>query len=255
MTYLRADGQESGAGPAGVVDVPARGGLQLSLPVPTDTSVAQKALYLTRPNGDKLTRYALVPAASSTLLVVEDREPGVDLRTQFLGPPPAGDVVALFNGFLLVAAGDAIYPSEPFAPELFDLRKRYSMPERITTLACMTNGVHCGTTERNAWLGGMTPQEWTYTETAAYGAIAGSVARVSKSHIGKGEGRDVAAIVMTARGICLLGDSGEFRNLTDPRFAYDVSADRGASLVRRHNGMNQYIGVMRGVTVAGNGFN
>jgi hypothetical protein len=254
LTYLRSDGQESGASATGSIDVVANGGIQFSsIPVPTDTDVVAKLLYLTKANGDIFYRYAQLAVAATTALAVEERPGIADLKTQHLGPPPDGEQVAYFNGLLLVVSGNAIYPSEPYSPELFDRRKRYPLLDRIVTVACMTDGVHCGTASQNVWLGGKDPAQWTYEETADYGAIPGSLALASGLQVGKGEQSGTVGFVMTARGVCRLGDGGEFRNLTEERFAYPIG-ETGAGLVRRHGGMNQYVGVMRGVTSAGNSF-
>lgn len=255
MTYVRNDGQESGAGPAGAIDVAANGGINFtSLPVPTDPTVTKKWLYLTEANGEGFTRYSELPASATSTLAVDTKPLGAELRTQFLGPPPVGDIVAQFGAHLLVARGNMLYPSEPYAPELFDLRKGKPLQGRVVIVACMTDGVHCGTDEIHVWLGGKVPSEWAYAKTADYGAIPGSLAFASKSQVGKGHGAGFLAFWMSTAGVCMGDEGGGFQNLTEARFAYPVG-DRGAGLVRRHNGMNQYIGVMHGVTAAGNSFN
>lgn len=234
----------------------AAGGILFTdIPVPTDTDVVMKHLYLTKPNGDVFYRYAQLAVGTTTSSALALRHGTVALKTQHFGPPPAdGVIVANFNGCLLVVSGNAIYPSEPYAFELFDRRKRYPLLDRIVTVACMTDGVHCGTLSQNVWLGGKDPAQWTYDETADYGAIPGSLAFASGSQLGKGDKSGSVGFVMTTRGVCLLGDGGVFRNLTEERFAYP-SGETGAGLVRRHGGMNQYVGVMRGITSAGNSYN
>jgi hypothetical protein len=256
MTYRRADGQESGAALASSIDVPANGGIQFTnIPVPTDTSVVDKVIYLTKANGETLYRFAVLPVAAVTALAVAPRDGLVDLKTQFLGPPPASDVVALFNGYALVAVDDVLYPSEPHALELFDLRKGKRMGARITLVACMTDGVYCCTDESNLWLGGKDPSQWTYQEMSNYGAVPGSLAYATQSQLGKGGGTGNVAFWMSTVGtVCEGADGGAWRDITGVRYSFP-KGDRGAGLVRRHRGLQQYVGVMRGVTTAGNSFN
>lgn len=256
MTYLRSDGQESGAGLAGAIDVPLGGGISfINLPIPlSDATITQKVLYLTKANGKVLMRYATVPVGMASLLAVDDKQQLSVLRTQFLGPPPAGDIVVHYRSYVLVAHGRYLYPSEPLAPELFDLRKAIPMETRITLVACMTDGIYLGSEDTIAWVQGDTPDKFIYNSKADYGVIPGTLAFGSMSQVGKGTEGEVVSFWMSQRGMCMGLDGGNFRNLTEARFSYPIG-DRGAGLVRRHNGMNQYIGVVRGVATAGNKFN
>lgn len=254
FTYTRSDGQESGAGLAGVIDVAANGGFILTnLPVSSDPTVVLKTLYLTKANSDALLRYATYPASAASALVVDDKPTSVALRTQFLGPPPAGDIVVHYRSYVLVAHGRMLYPSEPYAPELFDPRKGIPFETRITLVACMTDGIYLGSEDQIVWVQGDTPEKFTYNAKADYGVIPGTLAFGSMSQVGKGDRGEMVSFWMSQRGICMGLDGGEFKNLTEARFSYPVG-DRGAGIVRRHQGMNQYIGVMHGVAAAGNRF-
>lgn len=255
FTYNRSDGQESGAGLAGAIDVPAGGGVNLTnIPVSADPTVVSKTLYMTKANSATMLRYAVYGAAVTSALVLDDKPTTAALRTQFLGPPPPGDIVVHYRSYVLVAHGRMLYPSEPYAPELFDLRKGIPMETRITLVGCMTDGIYLGSEDQIVWVMGETPEKFTYNAKADYGVVPGTLAFGSMSQVGKGDKGEMVAFWMSQRGICMGLDGGEFKNLTEARFSYPVG-DRGAGIVRRHQGMNQYIGVMHGVAAAGNSFN
>lgn len=256
FTYVRNDKQEGGAGPMGAFTVAAGGGIQLTnCPVSSDPTVVEKNVYVTKANGDEPWLYSTLPAGATTALIVDVKNGLQPLKTQFLGPPPVGDIMAVFGAYLLVAQDNILYPSEPYAHELFDRRKGIAFESRICTVVCMTDGVHLGTLEKHTWLAGRVPAEWTYNDTADYGSVPGSLAFASKSQTGKGEQSGIVAFWVAANGtVCMGEDGGGFHNLTEARYAFPAG-DRGAGLVRKHRGMNQFIGVMHGVTTDGNRFN
>ena len=92
VTYLRSDGQESGAGLAGVMSMVSTGGIVLSsIPVSVDTSITHKAIYATSVGGETLYQAGVVTNATTSFAIREPRMGASPLLTQFLQPPPAGD--------------------------------------------------------------------------------------------------------------------------------------------------------------------
>jgi hypothetical protein len=138
-TYVRADGQESGARMAGQITVPDNSSLIFTLVAPTGLrTVIYHNVYITTPNGELLYLALTVPVASTTAVYANDTtELNYDLKTQFLGPPPAGQLVGYYSGRMLVAVEDRIHYSEPLAYELFDLRRYIPLNGRVTLVAQM----------------------------------------------------------------------------------------------------------------------
>lgn len=263
MTYLRDDGQESGAGLAGTIELTAMGGIAFSaLPVSSDPTVDFKILYLSAPGGETMFRAALLANTDTSVVVDEPRKGASPLMTQFLSPPPAGHYVAQWKGWTLVARGDRLYVSEPYAPELFDLRKSYPFGGRITMLAPLhdkvdtirkRSGVWIGTDDRVIWLEGWeAPETWSFKPAADYGVIPGAFTSADGELIGDGSlvGNTVVMFA-SKRGICFGQADGNLVNLTQARYAFPVM-DRGAAIVRRHRGMGQFLATLQGTPVAGN---
>ena len=262
VTFIRQDGQESGAARAGTIALTATGGISLSaIPVASDATIVAKAVYVSTRDGSTLYRAGLIANATTTFAIREEGDPAAPLQTQFLSAPPAGDFLAFSRGHMLVAAGNKLYPSEPYAPELFDLRKRVTFLDRITMIAPIADGkvykqhgIWIGTDSQIIWLQGDSPDKWDFQVKAGYGVIPGTLDIADGELIGDGTARgSPAAFFASKRGLCFGKQGGEFHNATEARFAYP-SMDKGAGVVRRHIGTGQYVVTLQGTEVAGNAF-
>ena len=157
---------------------------------------------------------------------------------------------------MLVASGSLLYPSEPYAPELFDLRKRVSFLDRITMLDSVEHilpGAWVGTASQVIRLKGTDVNTWEYDVVADYGVIPGTLAYLDGELYGSDDEfkGDHAAMFSTTRGICIGRPDGTFVNMTEKRYAYP-SMDTGAGIVRRHRGTAQYLVTLQGNAVPGN---
>lgn len=253
VTYLRSDGQESGAPRATTIELTAESGISLSsIPVSADAGVTHKAVYCTSVGGGILYRVGVILNATTTFAILEPQKDASPLLTQFLQPAPACDFMGYWNGTLLAAKGNRLYPSEPYAPELFDIRKSVPFLGNITMIAPVTGGVWVGTDSQILWLDGAATEKWTYREAADYGVIPGCLACADSDTIGDGRGAgERIALFASKRGFCAGDARGSLSNLTESRYAYPAM-DRGAGIVRRHRGMVQYLVSLKGTETAGN---
>lgn len=248
MTYLRKDGQESGAPRATGVDVPDNGGIAFAnLPVSSDPDVDRKAIYISEANGEKLFRAAVIPNAQTTLIHRDRGNPSLPLKTQFLRPPPAGTVISLQGGSLLVAVGNRLYYSEPYAFELFDIRKAIPFQTAIQIVCSFDNGTHVATEDMHIWLSGDTPDKYEWNTVATYGAIAGTVDTVDadSSMFGRNDILGPVGIWASREGVVKATPDGKIENLTRDRFLYPPQA-RGTAVMRIERGVNQFLFVMQG---------
>ncbi|MHB8388043.1 MAG: hypothetical protein ACYDBH_00515 [Acidobacteriaceae bacterium] len=259
MTYLRNDGQESGAPIATPIELTVTGGLQLTnLAVSGDPTVTYKVIYATAVGGETLFRVGVIPNSQTTFLVDEVRVTAAPLVTQFLSPPPAGQVVAEARGIMVVAVNDRLYVSEPYSMELFDLRKSYPFGELITMLAPISDGhffrqhgIYVGTRSGVIWVQGDSPDKWQYHVVSEQGVIPGTMAIADGELLGAGDSKEKIVFFATTTGFVAAKMGGIMVNLTQERFAYPVM-DRGAAIVRRFEGMAQLVCSMQGTAVQGN---
>lgn len=251
VVHVRGDHQESGAARAGVVELTGTGGFTLMLIPSADSTVTHQRIFVSAVDGETLYSHATLPIAATSHAVLVERSSGAVLATQFLAAPPAGAYVAYANGRMLVARENRLYPSEPYALELFDLRKGYPFPDRITLVAPLKDGTWLGTDSQVAWLPNAEPEKWEFELKANYGVIPGTLTYSDGELIGEGSAKTPAAFFATTQGLCAGMAGGQLVNFTDGRFDYPVQA-RGAGIVRRHSRgegkgkIAQYIVTMQG---------
>jgi hypothetical protein len=251
LTYIRDDEQESGASLAGTLELSASGGLSFELPVCPDQSVVSKALYVSKVDGETLFRRAVIENEVVSFTVLNQGNSTLALTTQHLGPAPSGDVISSYNGRMLSAIGSTLSYSEPYAYELFDRLGVISTESTIHMLAPVEGGVFVGTEDATVFLRGNDMGSMEYKIAADYGVIPGTISRLQTDVLGDGARNGTAYIWASKNGVCVGFDGGGIVNLTQDRFAYPTS-DRGATVVRRHRGMNQAVVVLAGTEAAGN---
>lgn len=252
VTFIRNDGQESGAARAGTIALADTGGIALSaISVPTDATIVAKAIYATPVNSETLYRIGAIDVATTTFAIRAVPVNAAPLTTQFLQAPPAGEHIGYANGRMLVAVLNRIYPSEPYAPELFDLRMSVPLNDLITMVAPLEDGTWIGTTSQVIWLANAEPEKWEFKVRAEYGVIPGTKTIADGELIGDGGLKTPAAYFATTNGLCAGTAGGQLINFHQDRFQYPAM-DRGAGLVRRHRGTAQFLVSLQGTEVAGN---
>lgn len=157
--------------------------------------------------------------------------------TEYVGPetsrqfsdPPIGEHVCVWNGRMYISTREALWYSEPFNFETFDLARSFAMfNSRITMLIPITAGLMVGTAKNIVLLSGPSPTEWGYRELAGYGAIEWTEQKATEQlSIGSNLAQN-AWLFGATKGICLLTDDGQFLNLTEDKISYP-SAIRGGS--------------------------
>jgi len=267
LTFVRSDGYESGTGLAGVIEIPAGGGgiSFSSIEVSTNPEVSGRILYLTSPNGEALYRAIYLDNVAKTAVYTGDATGlSVALDTQFAGPPPAGDIVRVYNGIAYVITGGVAYYSDPYNLELFRMDKNFlQFPSNVGMFECVNDGLYVGTedtpeVETGAiwYLSGERADKMKSTQLYNYGVIPGTAVKTEASHFmppdpEAPEWSRPAVVWGTRHGICIGYDSGQCQNLTEQRYSLPV-AQRGAGLVRQTRGYVQYIAVLQGAGAANN---
>lgn len=243
LTYVRSDGQESGAGLAGQVTVTDGGIAFTEIPVSDDPDVTYKVLYITPANGDVLYQATILDNADTTASYGDD---GVNLqmplRTQFMQGAPAGQIVAWHDGRTYVVDGNIIYPSQPYSLELFDVRDFMQYPDRVTLFAPVDDGIWIGTEKEIGFISGSGPDSFAYKKKAGYGAIFGTQAY----NFQQTKNGEVRYVLWTAdNGICAGYPGGAFSNLTESHYRYS-QPNEGCALLRKPTaGPTQYLTVLR----------
>lgn len=217
MTFLRADGYESGTRAVGIE---AMGGIRFTaLPVSTLPGVTQKALYLTRPGGKTLHRVATVSNDVTTLEYSgQATRMGARLTTLDMLPMPTPSSMTLWGSRLLCAQGNFLWFSEPYQHELRKFSSFIAFPEPITIVAARRGGCLVGMSSSIDILAGDDITSSTRLDAVPYGALGGIPAEVEASALGLSEGAGKVSLIHTRRGFAAFGDSASFTNLTEGRY-------------------------------------
>lgn len=244
VSYMRRDGQHSGTPRAESIEVTDGGIAITSIPVSNDQQVDFKMVWISERDAEHLYLAGVIPNAQTTFNLVASFKQTVRLSTQFLSPAPAGRIVRQFNGRALIAVGSVLHYSEPFAYELFDLRKHFTFPAGITLVEPMNDGVYLSTSNETFWLGGDIPEKWELDSKFSYGAIPGTTAYGTADMLFDGKGKGPAILFASTRGLCAGLDGGNIVNLTQDRFTYPITT-KGAGILRRYKGTVQYVAALR----------
>jgi len=241
MTYIRSDGQESGASPQMKIDVSGGAISFPALPVSNDSTVTHKVIYLSPANGDVLYE-ALTLLNNDTTALISTECLTVPLEYRNAVAAPAGHLVAYHSGRLYVADGNVIYPSNAFGYELFEPMEFMQMEDRITMLAPSSNGIFVGTECETGYISGLDPRDMVYDKRMDYGVFEGSLS-VTQAHLMgfEGIGDSLVSIWTSHQGICSGMPGGEIYNLTDPHYRIAETTAQGAAMIRLVEGSNQYV--------------
>lgn len=246
VTYLRADGEESGTPASGAIELSSVAGIDFSgVPVSAQADVTMKCIYLTKANGKELRRAVMMPNAATTASYYGK---GTDFRgvltTQLMRGPPPGRVLAHMHGRMLVGDGRFLwYNPEPYRLELFSALKTRAHTGGVNALAVVDDGVFVGLDNKIDFHSGTDFVDAEVIPKAKYGACFGGVTYLEGDRVLRGmPGRP--ALMVTKAGLCVCGNQGVFQNVTNTRYQY--TAPRSVAAVAREiNGFAQLVAVMR----------
>lgn len=238
LTFMRLDGEESGPGAFGVVELNGQQAIAFTgLPLP-GADVALKIIYLSTPHGELLYRHSqLPPDADACLLDGDGQAQGPMLAHEHREPPPAGQLVAVLGAHLIMADGPFLYYSGAYQPEHFDrVRQVVPFPGEIKLIAGLNDALIVGTDSAIYRLPGLNPDEWTLDTLATYGTASGEAVPVDGALIGKDGIPGTVVGFATREGFCVAGSGGAFVNLTQARYLPgDITSFSAAYLSRPGN--------------------
>ena len=209
---------------------------------------AGAAVWLTHPNGGELF-LGTVDANN----VIDSFYGAQKLPTLDVIPPPNLQWICFAFGRIWGASGKYLYYSEAFRPDAFKKGNFFKMPEDITLIAPISDGLFVGTRKRITFLDGKDPKKMSAVREIPAGAVPGSLSYGLVSGGGYQVSRKLsqieAAIWNTSSGIVMGVQGGHVLFLTDgvnklyPR-------QNGATLVRDQAGHQQIITTAYGIPLA-----
>lgn len=230
FTYLDAAGEESASTTPVWVEVAAGQSISVTgLPAAFPSGTAKLTVYMTLLNDSVLSRAFTLAAPQASLLIPVLPALGARCPTLQLRPMPAGSIVRLLSGRLLVASGSTLFFSEPYQLGLTSPTRGWiQFPSDITVMEPTSGGLWvCA--DQTYWFGGLDIAAATLDAKAPYGGVAGSGGQVPNSN---------DAYWMSPRGIMRGTQDGELANLQEAHVAVEP-AGYAAGFFREFDGRKQ----------------
>ena len=169
-----------------------------------------------------------------------------DPQQTYKSPMVPSHLIEYFNGRLYIARDNEIWFSDPLALMRTDMRRNFKqLASRITLLSAVEDGIYVSDLERTYFIGGGDPGEATLIDKADYPAIPYTGQKIDSARI---EGPDISgpAVLWASRmGICMGGNQGQFKNITEEHFRIPGKPFPGGSIIREDDGIYQFVCTIR----------
>lgn len=233
-TFVTYTGEESGAPIGNTIscgDIPT---ISVSnIPQSTDPRVVATRLYVTNIDGSIFYRAADVPVGTTSVSLNGFFAAGATLKTQFMVPPPPGQLVEYNNGVIFIASGSTIYHTQPLRYGVYKPDDNFYMySERVTLLKAVPDGFFVGA-EQIYFMSGAATGEVNQAQITQGRAVEGAHCELPNTE-------DV--MFVTERGFMRGSSGGQVSNLTEKQIALNFYT-RGALGYSEVNGHKTVIGI------------
>jgi hypothetical protein len=235
-TFVNDEGEESGAGRAVGITLVTDGSVQAStLPQPTSSEVAAINVYMTPTNGAGVFYRAVSVAVGTTSVTLTSFDPAKELKTQFMVPPPAGNVLAYAGGRIFVADGKIVWYTEPYALGRCAIQRSFLLfKDDVTLMAGTKNGLYIAA-GKTYFMSAADPATAELDVRLPYGAAFGSLAPMPTY-----ASAEAKWTWRSDRGQVIADENGKITNLQDAQLVLDPCAT-GASALVEVDGMKQIV--------------
>lgn len=231
VTVLDADGRESGASDAAVLQVPAGQGITVTLPAPPAGAVSWR-VYRSAADGETLNLALEAPIAATSVQLGHARL-GAKLETAWLFPMPPCDVIRYGHGRLLGLRQDGLLFSNPYRLGLMRVENAIGM--RGGTLLEPVGeggdgaGWYVADSKFTYFMAGADPDSWSQVKRVPHPAVPGTSLTVAGTVFGL-ESPAPVAFWLGRNGTFYLGmPGGNVRPLREKELALPVNSERGAA--------------------------
>jgi hypothetical protein len=233
-TFVTVSGEESGAPIAAKVlcgDTPTI--RVYNIPQSSDGRVVATRLYVTNIDGQLFSHATDVPAGQTIAVLSGFFSNGAALKTQFMQPPPPGQLLEYNNGIIYIASGSNIAMTRPLQYGLHDPAEDFFMySERVTLLRGVPDGLYLSA-DQIYYLPKAGTDDVTQVQTMTGKAIEGAVCSLPNSE-------DI--MFVTDRGFYQATLQGQIKNLTEAQVALDFYP-RGAMGFIERNGHKAIVAI------------
>ena len=234
--FITASGEESGAPIGRVVSCGDNPVITVTgIPQSSDSRVVATRLYATDVDGREFFQAADVAAGNASYIFNGTPYKGQPLRTQFMQPPPPGQLISDKNGLIYIASGSNVFHTEPLNYNLYDPDAAFFMySERVTLCRATNDGLYVSA-DQTYFLPKAGTDDVTQWPALPYKAYEGAACESIHSN-------DV--FWMSERGFVVGTQSGEMTNLTEKQLAID-SHERGCMGIIETDGHKALVAIMK----------
>ena len=234
--FVLTSGEVSGA-PVGAkvacTDTPSI--LVSNIPQSDDARVVATRLYVTDLNGRDFYAHADVPAGVTSYVVAGELCVGEQLKTQFMQPPPLGQLLTFCRGRIYIASGSNIFRTQPLRYGAYDPEEDFFMePERVRLLKGCDDGLYLSS-DRTYFLPDPGAAQRQRIPVLPYRAIEGAACDLPDS-------KDV--MWFSERGFVRGSPGGVVKNLTEGQVDVE-SVERACMGVIGYRGHEAVVAIAR----------
>ena len=213
----------------------ASGGMQVLLPAVFDPTVTGVRMYLTRHNGGELLRGEDYPVSATMVNLPTMPKLGAPAQFRHMEPMPTGQYLGQWRGRLVVAQGRTLRFSEAMAYHVHDPRHGFvQMPQRITFVAPVDEGLWVGQVDHVVFLRGTAPQELAFERKTSRAPVPGSTVALASDEAGEASGGARAAVAwLSSAGFAMGTPDGGIIEPQAQRLRA-ISATAGSTVVQHH---------------------
>lgn len=243
VTYVRNDGQISGASETSFIDVNDNAGIIVSVVASIDSTVGYINVYATSTNGEVFWFLTTLSDINTSFTINSFTQySNIGLDTQFLDQPPAGNIIAYYNGRIYIAYGATVWYTEPYRYELINLADNYLMfASNVTMIHAVQDGLWLATDDETFFLAGPdVPFQKINKDNA--GVIFGTSVLLDGADFGI-EKSYTGPVVMWASvkyGFCAGLNTGQLVYMTVNKYVLPSTYSSGCGIIKKEDDGIQY---------------
>lgn len=237
QTAIAPSGFESGAPAPASIDIIQGGGVQVTVPVGASFRV-----YATEPDGSEFRQIGGTWPSGSVLTI--DRYPKGKLLESLLAVrPPASRFITVYKGRIWFATDNVIWFTGALSPHwLFPKECTLQLPEAITMMGAVDDGLFVGTTHQTWFILVDHPNNATIRMVLNRGAIEGSGLSMLPPGALSNQGPSGKSVAWldTDGGLCIGRTGGAVQEIGRDRYVAGNAGSAGMSYFE-HDGMMRII--------------
>lgn len=247
ISYVDADGRESGTTLAGVIDVSDDSSITLSnLKSSDNADVIYTRIYITTANGETLYYLGDTSDTTSSYIIGDVSHIITPLDNLGIVSAPKGDLIAYYNGRIYIAVGNVIYASQPYSYEWFRISEDFLMFESdVTMMMPVETGMYVGDSNKLYYLGGNDISTFKMVEKEMCQPVMYSNVKIPSGYIRIDNTPLGPKWLFTANeGIYVCMNQGVMFNVTADNVAFPSSYEGSAAFIQQ-DGINKYVSLLK----------